>query len=191
MSETEQGLTIEELSEQTHTPIRTIRYYISQGLLAGPGARGKSALYRADHLMRLRLIRQLTDAYLPLQEIREMLDRMTTNEIIAMLASDPHSLVMQQSMPPTPHSVIASILQRAHAEKPAISSGEQNRAESARRPGSPSSSQRLLHTWRHWQLADGIEIHVREDIYQHRQKKILKLLDRLEHEIIVDKDATS
>src|SRR5690242_10862011 len=59
MLENEQTYTIEELAEQVGTPVRTIRFYIAEGLLSGPGTRGKAASYSGEHLLRLRLIRRL------------------------------------------------------------------------------------------------------------------------------------
>ena len=45
----EQSLTIEELAERAETSVRTIRFYIAEGLLPGPGARGKAASYSGEH----------------------------------------------------------------------------------------------------------------------------------------------
>ena len=52
----EAGLSIDELARSSELPVRTIRYYVAEGLLPGPGGRGKAATYGEDHLLRLRLI---------------------------------------------------------------------------------------------------------------------------------------
>ena len=59
-----------ELAEQAGVTPRTIRYYISNGLLPGPASRGPKATYGRGHLDRLRLIKRLQEQYLPLAEIR-------------------------------------------------------------------------------------------------------------------------
>ena len=66
MDQDEISLTIDELSEQTPTPLRTVRYYIAENLLPGSGSRGKCARYTEAHLLRLRLIRRLTERRAPL-----------------------------------------------------------------------------------------------------------------------------
>jgi DNA-binding transcriptional MerR regulator len=48
------GMTIEALADAAGVSVRTARFYISQGLLPGPGARGRAATYGPDHLARLR-----------------------------------------------------------------------------------------------------------------------------------------
>lgn len=64
---------------------RTVRYYVSQGLLPSPEAAGPATRYGDGHLARLRLIRRLQRQHLPLAEIRVRLERMGDTEIQAML----------------------------------------------------------------------------------------------------------
>ena len=47
---------------------RTIRYYVTEGLLPAPGGRGQRRAYGQQHLERLETIKQLKAAYLPLHE---------------------------------------------------------------------------------------------------------------------------
>ena len=79
------SLTIEQLADQTGVPVRTIRYYVSQGLLPGPGTRGKGASYGDEHLLRLRLIRLLLARGIPLAEQRERLSALSLDEIRGLL----------------------------------------------------------------------------------------------------------
>ena len=62
---------------------RTVRYYISQGLLRSPGTSGPGARYDDGHLARLRLIRRLQREHLPLAEIRSRLAALSDDEAIA------------------------------------------------------------------------------------------------------------
>lgn len=62
---------------------RTVRYYISQGLLRSPGTTGPGARYDDGHLARLRLIRRLQREHLPLAEIRKRLAALTDDEAIS------------------------------------------------------------------------------------------------------------
>lgn len=62
-------LTLAELAERSGTPARTIRFYISRGLLPGPVKGGRAAAYTSAHLDRLEEIRQLQSQGRPLSEI--------------------------------------------------------------------------------------------------------------------------
>lgn len=65
---------IGELADLAETTVRTIRYYTNEGLLPQPLMEGKYAEYTPSHLIRLQLIRRLKDAYLPLREIRTVMN---------------------------------------------------------------------------------------------------------------------
>ena len=80
-------LTIAELAEEADVTPRTIRYYVEQGLLPPPG-RGRIAEYTEEHLQLLGLIARLKRHYLPLEEIRDMLQRLSREEIEELLAGD-------------------------------------------------------------------------------------------------------
>ncbi|MCL4562693.1 MAG: MerR family transcriptional regulator, partial [Chloroflexi bacterium] len=64
MSKQVQGLLIHELARRAGVSVRTIRYYIEEGLLPPPGNLGRYSLYGEEYLDRLELIRQLKAAYL-------------------------------------------------------------------------------------------------------------------------------
>jgi len=65
--------TIEELSERTGFPRRTIRYYIQEGILEPPAGRGRGGFYYDSHLKRLLEIRALQDRGVRLAAIRQVL----------------------------------------------------------------------------------------------------------------------
>jgi len=69
-----QEFSLGELAERAGVTPRTIRYYISNGLLPGPASRGPKATYGRGHLDRLRLIKRLQEQYLPLAEIRRAIE---------------------------------------------------------------------------------------------------------------------
>lgn len=70
---TEQEYTIQDLSDQTGTTIRNIRYFTDQGLLPKPTLKGRQAYYTLEHLGRLNLINRLRHRHFPLDEIRTIL----------------------------------------------------------------------------------------------------------------------
>jgi len=65
--------TIDELAAATGVPSRTVRHYQWVGALPPPARKGRIALYRDEHLQRLRLIAQLQDRGLHLRAIRDAL----------------------------------------------------------------------------------------------------------------------
>lgn len=72
MLELENQLLVHELAERAGVSVRTIRYYIAEGLLPAPTTRGRYAYYSEEYLDLIELIRRLKDAYLPLREIRSL-----------------------------------------------------------------------------------------------------------------------
>jgi len=65
--------TIEDLSERTGFSIRTIRYYIQEGILDPPPGRGRGGFYFDSHLQRLLKIKSLQDKGFRLAAIQEIL----------------------------------------------------------------------------------------------------------------------
>jgi DNA-binding transcriptional MerR regulator len=74
-----------DLERETPFNARTIRYYITQGLLPPAHGRGPSATYDLGHLLRLRMIDLLKREYLPLEDIKARLADLTDRDIAAML----------------------------------------------------------------------------------------------------------
>ena len=66
--------TLAELADAAGIPARTIRFYISRGLLAGPAKAGRGAIYTAKHLERLEKIKALQAEGRLLSEIAPLLD---------------------------------------------------------------------------------------------------------------------
>jgi DNA-binding transcriptional MerR regulator len=74
-----------DLEEATGLAGRTIRYYITEGLLPAAQGRGKGATYSAEHLLRLKAVEALKKSNTPLNEIREQLKDMQQKDLAAML----------------------------------------------------------------------------------------------------------
>lgn len=77
--------TLAELEEQSGMTGRTIRYYITQGLLSPAYGRGPSATYDHDHLLRLQAINKLKEQRLSLQAIKENLSQLTADDLALMM----------------------------------------------------------------------------------------------------------
>ncbi|MBA2248303.1 MAG: MerR family transcriptional regulator [Chloroflexia bacterium] len=84
--------TLDELCALTGVTVRTVRYYIGEGLLPPPTGHGATARYTHDHLDRLLVIGAMKERYLPLREIRRSLDAMSARDI-----SETAGLIRQQT----------------------------------------------------------------------------------------------
>lgn len=61
--------------------VRTVRYYVQRGLLPPAAFRGKNTAYEHGHLVRLRAIRRLQEAFFPLDAIAAELEGRSLREI--------------------------------------------------------------------------------------------------------------
>lgn len=73
--------TLEELTSDAEVTVRTVRYYIAEGLLPPPEGAGRAARYTREHRDRLTVIASLKERHLPLREIREVLRGLSSEEI--------------------------------------------------------------------------------------------------------------
>jgi DNA-binding transcriptional MerR regulator len=77
--------TMADLEAETGLSARTIRFYITQGLLPAARGRGVGATYGPTHLLRLKAIGLLKKDNTPLEQIRQRLQDMRDPELAAML----------------------------------------------------------------------------------------------------------
>ena len=192
MQEHTSHLTIEELAEQVDIPVRTIRYYIAEGLLPGPAGRGKATTYGDEQLQRLRLIRLLSQQRMPLAEMYHLLNRLSLAEVYTLLAEEKARTkeLEQASQPPAPQEYIATLLKHAQAvrqissQAPPASLPVPAPSPPSVRPGVPDAAGRVHEapkiyrdatpeptgeSWQRWELAPGVELHIKEGAdEQHR-----------------------
>ena len=198
-------LTIEELAERADVPVRTVRYYIAEGLLPGPGSRGKGAAYTGEHLVRLQLIRRLVARRVPLGEIRELLARLPADEAHAVLREEAQraEVLETTAAAPSPKDYISALLAHAGgatATRPSPAAAPVRRPQypkiSAPLPPAPvatpsagqsvprdvmAANAKAEEAWRRWTIAPGIELQVRGDIASSREEVIERLLEAARH----------
>ena len=171
------ALSIQELAEETGVSVRTIRYYIAEGLLPSAGARGRSATYGDEHLLRLRLIRRLVEQRRPLAEIRAKLANLSFAELRALVREEEQRSDRLRSTEDSlsPREYIAALLREKSPEPVRYSS----RASSPSDFEPSSSSERPTRSsevWERWELAPGVELHVRADRKRSARDLIRRLL---------------
>ncbi len=192
------NLTLEDLGTMSGLTLRTLRYYIQEGILQGPDTHGKFSRYSQQHLDRLELIQRLKNLRLPLQEIRHLLDNMTPEEL-SQVRQYQDVLKYTLENPIIDHSAPESRKEGASALE-YIQNLERGR-ESVRSISKPMPAPRPLpqapspalfqdtdtlknqttpgtqETWSRTILHEGIELNIRHPNNADAQKKIEQLID--------------
>ena len=191
----ETKLTLEDLADQSGLPIRTIRYYIQEGLLDGPDTHGKFASYSPEHLDRLELISRLKDrTHLPLEEISKLLRHGTPEQIQQMrdILNQPAGRVLiintDEPQDEVSNDAGASALDyirnidrvqyntRVMQDSPVFSAPEISKTKSLRSsPAFGEIQDRAKTREENWQriwITDGIELHIRATREKQLKRKI-------------------
>jgi len=167
-------LSIDDLARAAEVPVRTVRYYISEGLLPGPGARGRAATYDDEHLARLRLIRLLVEQHVPLAEVRERLARLSAAEVESLLrAEQRREAALRRASDGSPREYISGLLNQAHRPPPAPASAPERLPS----PHALSADAAAPPSWQRWELAPGVELHVRADVLRDHVALVQRIID--------------
>lgn len=173
----EEGMLIGELARKANVSVRTIRYYIAEGLLAAPQARGRFATYNEDALLRLQVIRQLKDAFLPLREIRERLAGLSIAEVRDLAGE-----LEKKPAPAQPsRSLALDYIDRLTAQKDAP--GQKTAAIPVRyqtppviKPAPQPRQRNQPEHWRHYRVAPGIVLLAGDPLDEASEKKLNELI---------------
>ena len=192
-----EDLSIEDLEKHSGLPVRTLHYYMAEGLLPGPDKRGKYASYSQEHLDRLDLILILKELHLPLKEIRVLLENMTPAEIQHYLDDQEDLLVKLRAAQPDENtsswdtegsSALEYIkgLEEAHGMIREIRTDQtyfphrlldEDRLHKEEIIGAERLARQIQEErWRRVVIADGIELHTREIRDKETVYKIKRLL---------------
>jgi DNA-binding transcriptional MerR regulator len=174
--------TINELAKKANVSVRTIRFYINEGLLPGPQTRGRYTVYTDEYLDRLELIRRLKESFLPLKEIRATLTSLDWDDVRATLR-DPRIRENAQQKKGKTGDETESIRKVAETRSSALEYIQDLLSSTpANRPIPPTSSRSYAtlvdntpttqESWQRVILAPGLEFHIRQPIPQNDQTKI-------------------
>jgi DNA-binding transcriptional MerR regulator len=165
---TEPRYTIDELADLAGVTARTVRYYISQGLLPVDVTPGPGPKYGDEELARLRLIKRLQRDHLPLAEIRRRLEGLQDDEIGALVDAEPR---------PPADSALDYIRQvtapiRAAEVQPLYRVSMAPPSE----PAAPSPHRLERSQWERIELAPDIELHIRRPLPRATGKQVDRLI---------------
>ncbi len=185
--------TLDELCALAGVTVRTVRYYIGEGLLPPPTGRGAATRYTEHHFDRLLVIGAMKERYLPLREIRRTLDTMSARDI-----AETAGLVRQQAESttadaiaeePTPYADEPATPARAVAMRmpPERSSAadyianvldrdQRSRGPAIRFPPQAPEPDPAETTWRRVPITAGAELLIEEATYERRREQIDSLV---------------
>ncbi len=167
-----------ELATRSGVSIRTVRYYIQQGLLPSPETRGPGAHYTEEHLDRLLRIKRLQRDHLPLAEIRRILESSAAEGKPPASAKDYIREVLdgKTSAPPPPLYEEPTRISRAMSQTPRLN--EDAIAYDSPAPAEPRPNKAPTRSqWERLTLAQDIELHIRRPLSRDLNKKLERLVE--------------
>lgn len=181
----DQEHSIAELADLAGVTPRTVRYYISIGLLPAPGQAGPRTVYGHGVLQRLRLIRRLQEDHLPLGEIGTRIAGMDDAAVDSALAAD-HAAPADSALDYIRRlrTGQASPDRTTIPQPPALATAMS--VPATPQPGTdPGATQRTQ--WERVALSDSVELHIRRPLGRLDNKRVERLI-RIGREILEEGD---
>ena len=170
---------IHELAEKAGVSVRTIRFYIDEGLLPAPAVRGRYSVYTEDYLERLELIQRLKERFLPLKEIRARLEGLGPEEVRAALAQErlqgPPAQPAPENKPARSRAL--DYINQVLESQPRSAAGKGSRVVREMGPA-PSPREEV---WERIQLAPGIELHIQRPVEASTRHRLQELIEYARH----------
>jgi DNA-binding transcriptional MerR regulator len=163
-----------ELCDAADVTPRTVRYYVQQGLLPSPDARGRGARYDRTHLERLQLIKRLQAKHLPLAEIRNQLGELSDGAVSSLVAEPPAKNTSGSAL-----KYVRSVLAGTKGSPPAdvYTDSSAPSAHAQITPSTRDSPVQSRSTWDRIALSSDIELHVRRPLSRVQNKLLERLIE--------------
>jgi len=132
---------------------RTIRYYMTEGLIQTPGERqGTASVFNYLNLLQLLTVKKLQAEHLPIRKIRELVAGKSEPELELMLG------VRGATGKKTEAKQYLETLLASAPSKPPSQSLRQSAAATP-----PADASAQSHSWQRVEIEPGLELHVRSD----------------------------
>ena len=173
----EAGYAITDLASLAGVTPRTIRYYVSVGLIPAPDQAGRAARYGEDHLRRIRLIRFLQEQHLPLAAIRSRLASLTDDEVASAL-SEPDPQPAGSALDYIRSLTSGTRQPRVASPPPPYPEDPAAHARPMPSPAyaPPPTTKPVAATWERIPLAPDVELHVRRPLSRTTHKRVERLI---------------
>jgi len=167
---------LQDLCRSVDVTVRTVRYYVQQGLLPSPG-QGSRPRYHRGHLDRLRLIKQLQRHHWPLAEIRRGLETLDDPSVASLIepldAGEPDASSPSAPREPAPG--------RGGVSRSAWLASPSPTPEAATwRDAGLSDHDRSVPRRSQWErivVAPDVELHVRRPLSREEGRRVERLLE--------------
>lgn len=166
----DERFSLQELAEEAGVSTRTVRYYITEGLLEPPVLAGHRSYYTRGQRDRLVAIGLLKDAFFPLREIRKRLSGVDDDQLVALIeelrGSQPER---SRSLREAPAESASAYLDRV-MEKPLL----------ARMPAPaplPSAPDPVEQRWRRIAIGDEAELTITDDLFTRKRERVEALIE--------------
>ncbi|HEX8176925.1 MAG TPA: MerR family transcriptional regulator [Pyrinomonadaceae bacterium] len=149
---------------------RTIRYYLSEGLLSpAEDKQGTASVFGYLHLLQLLVVKRLQAEHLPIRKIKELVEGRSERELERLLGSD------EKQKNEATNYLESLLTSRASAPLPKASAPGQAVYS---QPASPAPPQRVTagSSWSRVEIEPGLELHVRDDYEPPRESKGMQRL---------------
>jgi DNA-binding transcriptional MerR regulator len=180
---------IKDLEEKTGIKVRTIRFYIKEGLVPPPNGTGGGASYDDTHLVSLQAIRILHESQLKLGGIKEALGGLSLEQVRALVADAEtgtrkwDSTSLQRWVNPV--AGLSTMTAQRNFSFAAIGTrkAEQSAPESSSNILSKISRQAAprQETWLRLSPLEGVEVQLREDVDPKIKALVMQLLEQLQN----------
>lgn len=178
---TESGLAQERGTVSEVPDERTIRYYLTEGLVPpAEEKQGTASVFVYRHLLQLLVVKKLQSQHLPIRKIRDLVEGRTERELERLLGTENGTTVKNEAM-----SYLEKLLIRPQAvaspQPPqAMRQALSMNASSSPAQPSPSSPQTSAGggggTWARIELEPGLELHVHDKYQPPREARGLRRL---------------
>jgi DNA-binding transcriptional MerR regulator len=141
---------------------RTVRYYLTEGLLApAEEKQGTASVFGYLHLLQLLAIKNLQAQHLPIRKIRELVEGRSEHALERLLGIESKQAGKHAAL-----SYLESLLTQTRAAPPpaptaarfSASAAQANAAASA--PMQPTAQGHVTGTWERIELEPGLELHI-------------------------------
>jgi DNA-binding transcriptional MerR regulator len=161
---------------------RTIRYYLTEGLLSpAEDKQGTASVFSHRHLLQLLVVKKLQSEHLPIRKIRDLVAGRTERELERLLGAEGSTAVKNEAL-----SYLEQLLmnptapqqQQSHQSPQALRPSASIEALAASSPHAPQSSPLSAGngTWARIEIEPGLELHIQDQYQPPREARGLRRL---------------
>jgi DNA-binding transcriptional MerR regulator len=161
---------------------RTVRYYLSEGLLSPAGDKqGTASIFGYVHLLQLLVIKMLQAEHLPIRKIKELVVGRTERELERLISTDARVGTKNEAL-----DYLESLLgsSKASARSSSLKAAPAPAVLFSRPSSAIPQRQTSAVSWERVEIEPGLELHIRSDYRPPHETRAIARLGRAVIEII-------